>query len=637
MIHHGFKGIMLGLCLGVAWAATGTAVQAQESQDDVTVKTYRQAVAVDPTDVIAHFNLGLALYKLERYDQAKQVLVKCLALNRADTRAHNQVDGPTNQILGIIYYNYSREDRKAIEAFQRSLKSLPKDSDTHYALGLAFLRQQNSSEALKAFDQAVQCGKTQDADLYYQRGLVLAEMGREEEAAASYAAALKIKPDFTQALENLALLYYRQEKDAETLDALQRLIQIDPMNFNANYLLGLHYYRKKMYSEMVAAYTRAVAVKPDLADVHYNLGMACYFQNRYEQAVEALKKAVALNPKDADAYNLLGQAQTAAVENYLHAGSTFLAQEKYAAAAVELQKVFAIDANNAKAKILLEDARRMMRESFASHMRLADRFLRENKLEDAYNEYDQAAAINPESVEALEGRRKTGAQLGKLLAQRIQKAKAAEQSKDYADAAAQYQSALALKPDYGPAKTALTALRTQLGQEVKKMLAQAGQDEEKDRVLAASANYRKALRLLDVVKDEKTQEKALSGLTRVNARRVELIRQHLAQGKKDMSGGMEAKAKESFNAVLKLDPQNKAANEHILKLTGAQSQAKVTDEEIKTTYYRGVDFYVNGKIEEAIQEWEKVIQLDPENQDARINIARAQQKLAAIRRLTEGY
>jgi superkiller protein 3 len=630
-----FSLLVMGLLFGPGTGWSAEATTAPKAEDDVMVQTYRQAISVDPNDVLAHFNLGLALYKLERFDEAQAVLTRCLDLNRADVRAHQQVDGPSDQILGIIYFNHFKDDRKAVDYFGRSLKITPNDADTHYALGMACLRLKAYPDALKSLDLALQNGRTQDAELYFQKALALTELKREPEAIAAYQEALKRKPDYAVALENLALIYHRQGKDDETITTLLRLNKLEPMNFNANYLLGLHYYRKKMYSEMVAAYNRAVAVKPDLSDAHYNLGMAYFYQTRFELAVEELKKAVALNPQDAEAYNLLGQAQAAAVETYLHQGGTYLAQENYADAIAALQKVFTVDANNLKAKELLEDAQRRVREEFAAHMRLGEKFFQENKLEEAYNEFELASRLNPSSPEAQEGRRKAGAQLGQLVSQRMQKAKTAEQLKDFREACVQYASALELRADYAPAKKALAALKQKLKLDAQRFSKTAGQLLEKEQLNEAAVLYKRVLKIIEVTKDDAEQERALAGLTKVNALRAELIGQYLAQGRKLIAGN-EAKAKEFFNRVLKLDPQNKTANDFIVKLTGTQSQAKVTDEQIKTTYYRGADFYVNGKIEEAIQEWEKVVALDPENQDAKINIARAKAKLSAIRKLTEG-
>ncbi len=269
-------------------------------------------------------------------------------------------------------------------------------------------------------------------------------------------------------------------------------------------------------------------------------------------------------------------------------------------------------------------------------MRRADTYLAGNRLEDAYNEYEQAAALDPGSSEAREGRRRTGVQLDKLVAQRLHRAQEAVRARDFAGAFEQYASALALKPDHAPAQQAADALRRQLRRELDQVLAQAAAQAAKDRVNEAAAGYRRGLRILDVLPNDDLRERVVGGLARVNARKDELIRQLLAHGRKALADGADAQAKAAFCKVLQYDPQNVRANESILKLTGTQAPAKVTDEEIKSTYYRGVDAYVNGKIEDAIHEWEKVLTLDPENQDARINITRARAKLAAIRKLTEG-
>ncbi|NTV53104.1 MAG: tetratricopeptide repeat protein [Candidatus Firestonebacteria bacterium] len=609
---------------------------APDTADDVMVQTYRQALAVNSQDVLAQFNLGLAFYKLERYAEAREALDRCLGLNRGDARAHAQVDGPTNQILGIIYFNQVKNDRKAVEYFRKSLKSLPDDADTHYALGLAYLRLKEYPESLAAFDRALACGRRPDADVAYQRGTALAALGKEVEAQAAYLEALKLKPAFPEVLENLALIYHHQEKDDEVIEVLTRLIKLEPGNFNANYLLGLHYYQKKMYAEMVAAYNRAVAVKPDVAEAHYNLGMAYFYSGRYELAVAELKKTVALNPKDAEAYNLLGQAQSAALENFLHQGGTFLAQENYPEALAALRNVLAVDPGNAKAKELMAEAERRIREEFAAHLRRGDKFMQDNRLEAAYGEYDLALRLNPASPEAQEGKHKAGVRIDQILAQRLQQGGAAEQQRDYREAYGQYTAALELKGDYAPAVKALAALRTLLRNESVKQFKLAETATGQEQLNEAAAAYKRILKYCEVTRETQEQERALAGLTKVNALRADLVAQYLSQGKKTYGAGNEAKAKEFFNRVLRLEPQNKTANEFVLKLTGSQSQAKLVDEQIRTLYYSGVDCYVKGKIEEAIQAWEKVAVLDPENQDARINISRAKAKLDAIRKLTDG-
>jgi len=626
--------IVLGFCLLCGFVGISQSISAQ--QEDAIINTYKNAIAADPNDVIAHFNLGLAYYRLEQFKKAQEVLEKCLQLNRNDQASHRRVDGPANQLLGIIYYSYMKDDRRAIAAFRRSLKLLPNDADTYYAMGLASLRLQEYQNAIRAFKAAIENGRIEDAEVYYHMGRARFELGREKESIASYQKALELNPDFQPALEALGLLYHRCKQDDKAIQVLERLVELDPMNFNANYLLGLSYYREKKYSKMVAAYNRAIAVKPDLADAHYNLGMAYYYQTRYDMAIVALKKAVTLNPKDAEAFNLLGQAQTAAVEMHLQQGSLYIAKEQYNDAISEFQKVLQIDAANHKAKALLQDTERKLHEEFTAHLRLADKFYKDGRLEDAYNEYEQALKLDPGSQKARQGMQKTRVQISELLSRKIQKGRSAEKIGDYNTARQHYEAALKLRPGYPKAKQALTTLRSKVEARIKALYNKAEKQAAQNDLNGAVKSYRQVKRLAAVFQNTHWEERALSGLTRVNAKRAELIRKYLTLGKKAYKNKANINAKKAFNRVLALDPQNRTANEYILKMTGSQSRAKVTAEKIKAMYYKGVDLYVKGQIEAAIKAWQEVIELDPDNQDAQINIARAQAKLIAIRKLTGG-
>lgn len=620
------------LCLGVA----GLVLPLSAQQDDSIISTYQKALAADPNDVIAQFNLGLAYYNMERIQEAKAALEKCLALNRRDQAAHREVDGPANQLLGILYYSHLKDDRRAINYFRSSLQHLPDDADTHHAMGLTYLRLKEYGNAVQSFKKALENGRAQDPEVFYSMGRAHYEMGQYKETIESYEQSLRLKPDFQPALEALALLYHRQEQNEKAIVMLKRLVRLDPMNFNANYLLGLNYYRQKNYSEMVAAYNRAVAVKPDLADAHYNLGMAYYYQTRYDLAIEALKKAVTLNPKDGEAFNLLGQAQSAAAELHLQNGTLAIAKEQYNEAIAEFQKVLQIDATHHKAKALLEDSERKLKEEYEAHMLLAGKFYRDKRLEDAYNEYELALRLDPGSQEAREGLRVTKVQLGKLLAGKLASGKEAEKMGDYQSARERYEAALQLQSNYAPAREALRALEGKLLAMIKNLHAGAKKMMAQDDLKEAIVKYRRMKDLAVIIGNAEWEEKALASLTRVNDMKAETIKNYLEKGKQAYKSKANINATKLFNKVLALDPQNKTANEYIMRLTGTQSAAKVAAEKVKEMYYKGVDLYVKGRIEEAIKAWQEVIELDPDNQDAQINIERAQAKLVAIRKLTEG-
>lgn len=606
------------------------------SDQDSIIATYQSALAADPRDVIAHFNLGLAYYQAERWTEARDTLEKCLRTNPGDQAAHDQVDGSANQLLGIIYYSHLRDDRRAVEALRRSLKRLPDDPTTHYALGLASLRLKDPHAALQSLQAALALGRERDPEVHYQMGRAYAEAGKEPEAIASYQKAMEHDPDFQPALEALGLIYHHRQDAENAIRVLERLTRLDSANFNAYYLLGLNYYHKKMYPEMVAAYKRAVALKPDLADAYYNLGMAYYYQTRFDLAIEALKKTVTLNPKDADAFNLLGQAQTAAVERYLQQSSLYIAQEEYPQAIAELQKIMAIDPHQHKAKVLLEDLERKVAEEVDSHLRLAEKFSKEGKLEEAFNEYEQAVKFNPGSPEAQAGLRQTRSRLANLVAQMLQKGRVEEKRGNFKAARDYYQSVLESKSGDPEAVRALENLESSRQLRSKRWWSEAREQTEAGRLREAARLYRQIGDLAEAFSDSEWQEKAFAGLNQVNERKAQLIQKNLADGKRAFDKQEITTAQKAFNQVLALDPQNRTANEYVKRITGSESLAKVTADKVKEIYYRGVDLYVRGEIEEAIKAWREVLALEPENTDAKINIERAQVKLEAMKKFIEG-
>jgi cytochrome c-type biogenesis protein CcmH/NrfG len=97
--------------------------------------------------------------------------------------------------------------------------------------------------------------------------------------------------------------------------------------------------------------------------------------------------------------------------------------------------------------------------------------------------------------------------------------------------------------------------------------------------------------------------------------------------------GNKKNAKEAFQEVLSVEPNNKKANDYIKKMTGQQSQAKVDADKAKALYYEGVSFYLEGKIREAIDKWKKCLAQDPNNFNAQNDIKKAEAKLQSLEKL----
>jgi len=112
-------------------------------------------------------------------------------------------------------------------------------------------------------------------------GTLLGESGRYDEAAAHFAKALRIKPDFFAASisdadirGNLGLLLARQGKAAEAVEQLNEALRLNPNNADAQNNLGLVLLRSGKAEESIPHFSAALRLKPELAVARDNLERA---------------------------------------------------------------------------------------------------------------------------------------------------------------------------------------------------------------------------------------------------------------------------------------------------------------------------------------------------------------------------
>lgn len=181
-------------------------------------------------------------------------------------------------------------------------------------------------------------------DKAYQTALSFFYMGMEFfqsekflEAAEQFEKAVEAKPDFYEALENLAASYFRSELYEKAIEAAKKALEINPNSSKAIKLISVAYsnlgdeeaaleYMNKLKGlpdekltaeelyniavvaanqgndeEAVEYFERTIQHKPDFALAHYQLGL-CYFRlNNMEGAKRELEKYLALEPEGENA------------------------------------------------------------------------------------------------------------------------------------------------------------------------------------------------------------------------------------------------------------------------------------------------------------------------------------------------
>ena len=173
----------------VAELSLGDAMQAQGNQADAT-KHYLEAARLSHGAPLPLAAAGAALVREQRLDEAIPLLKQALAANPNEPGVKENLkiaeSGPTASVWnnrGVAYANQN-DFANAEHAYQEAIKTDPKHYDAHMNYAALLSRGNQNTEALEQLEVA---GRLQPSSVEPQiyRALVLANMGRREEAAAA--------------------------------------------------------------------------------------------------------------------------------------------------------------------------------------------------------------------------------------------------------------------------------------------------------------------------------------------------------------------------------------------------------------------------------------------------------------------
>lgn len=121
--------------------------------------------------------------------------------------------------IALIYMNQGK-DEKAIEAMKDARAANPNDASLIISEANMQLKMGNRDEFKKLIQEAL-VNDPENPELLFNLGIVAAEGGETEAAKGYYEKALKIKPDYTDVHNNMAVLILSQEQDIiEQMNAL---------------------------------------------------------------------------------------------------------------------------------------------------------------------------------------------------------------------------------------------------------------------------------------------------------------------------------------------------------------------------------------------------------------------------------
>lgn len=220
-------------------------------------------------------NTEMDLEALARFDSALQRDPDFGAAHAARARSLTSLGNTTNNIVKARLYYQS-----AADAAERAIAAGPSSADAHSTLGyVLFQAQLRVADAREPYDRSYELGRGD--------GPVLARF-------AGYAAATR--------------------RDGEARAAVERAVDLDPLNATIHRAVGFVHYAAGRYQASIDAVDSALGLNSKLSDAHARIAMALTALGRPEAALAAAEKepsGMMRYPALAIAHRALGAAAEA--------------------------------------------------------------------------------------------------------------------------------------------------------------------------------------------------------------------------------------------------------------------------------------------------------------------------------------
>jgi Flp pilus assembly protein TadD len=271
----------IGIILAVVWGAY-----------DLTKRWRYQAMAASIATVgAACLCLWLTRTQIGYWKDTETLFRHALLITQHNYVAHNN--------LGTALDKQERWD-EALSEFRQALHAKPDYPEALNNLGVALDRQGHVEEAIAQLRQTLKL-RPRYAVAHYNLGVALQEQGHLDEAIAQYQEALSLKPRYADAHCNLGLALQRKRDLDGAIAQFQAILKFQPNSPEVCNKLGVVLEQKGQLDEAIRLYFAALKLNPDYARAHFNLGVALGRKGQVDPAIAELEQSLKLEPDYAPA------------------------------------------------------------------------------------------------------------------------------------------------------------------------------------------------------------------------------------------------------------------------------------------------------------------------------------------------
>jgi len=261
------------------------------------VEELTQCIESDPRDENKILELADTYVKLQKYSHAIVYYKKVLDANPDSYHAHF---GFSNTLKYLGKYD------DALDEMKQAMK-IKETHDGYRAIGEIYLRKGVVDMAIKNLEQALKLNED-SAETHFLMGLALNEKGRTQESINAVKRAISLNPSLATEDTGLPVEIESHRGQWESLKEQLGIPKVAGDSYTIHYNMGMSYRNKGLFDEAEREFNECLKLKEGASEVYYAIAEADIYLNRFDEAIRNLQLAA---ERDFDAVrcaNALGVA-----------------------------------------------------------------------------------------------------------------------------------------------------------------------------------------------------------------------------------------------------------------------------------------------------------------------------------------
>lgn len=303
------------------------------------------------------------------------------------------------QFLGLLLEQQMR-DEEAIALYQTAIQRRPKNTFFYDRLASLFTRTGQLPKAIKLLQNGIETNP--DAALLYSSlGMLLRDANRTDEAIALFRRGLKLNaPDVVFFYQSLGDLLSEKNPN-EAIALLQQGLKRQPEEVAFHSLmppLANLLTRQNRLDEAIALYREGIRRRPNEPTAYYSFAFLLTANNRANEAIALYREAIRRNPKESSFYVMLGEIY----QQQNQSDNAIALYQKGIRQAEHTSNIYSVWGDLLVRRGRTEDAIKLYREAIRRNPGTPALYSELARILEANQRIDEAVAVYQQSIEREE-------------------------------------------------------------------------------------------------------------------------------------------------------------------------------------------------------------------------------------------